>query len=128
MTDLQLSGRVIVTVEAADPGMAGTLGDMVARRLDAAGSTVFRASARDFVSGTEIDYPFLLAALVRPFRAGESFALLGSRPDGDILFDPLWTSAPRDACLVLDVGPGVGAVIDPTIGGSVSTSRGSRAS
>gem|GEM_PF-6092973 len=49
-----------------------------------------------------------------PFRAGESFALRGSRPDGDILFDPLWTSAPGDACLVLDVEP-VGAVIDPAI-------------
>jgi len=114
MPDDRISGRVIVTVDAADPGAARALADRVARRLADDGSTVFRASARDFVTGSELDHPFLVSALVSPFRAGESFALRGSRPDGDILFDPLWTSAPGDACLVLDVEP-VGAVIDPAI-------------
>jgi|GEM_PF-4312476 len=102
MADEQFSGRVIVTVEAAEPAAARALAELVARRLDAAGATVFRASARDFASQAGIDRLFLRSALLDPFRAGEEFPLVGSQPNGDVLFDPLWTAAPRDACLVLD--------------------------
>jgi len=102
MTDEQISGRVIVTVEAAEPEAARALAELVARRLDAAGTTVVRASARDFAGDAGIDRPFLRSALLDPFRAGEEFPLVGSRPNGDVLFDPLWTAAPADACLVLD--------------------------
>jgi hypothetical protein len=98
----RISGRVVILVEADDPESVHATADVVAQRLREEGHAVFRASARDFVRGAEIDGPFLRSALLDAFRAGESFPLVGSRANGDILFDPLWTSAPRDACLVVE--------------------------
>ena len=102
MTDSAIRGRVIVIVEAADPASARAAADLVAGRLGGDGRAVFRASAQDFVRGTEIDHPFLRAALLDSFLAGESFPLVGSRANGDVLFDPHWTSALDDAYLVVD--------------------------
>jgi len=112
MTGDPMLGRVAVTVEAADSASARVAADLVACRLREDGRAVFRASAHDFVRGVEIDHPFLRSALVDAFLAGESFPLLGSRPDGDILFDPLWTTAPADAYLVVDSGVQAASIVD----------------
>jgi hypothetical protein len=112
VTNEQARGRVAVMVEAADPASARSAADLVADRLRADGGAVFRASARDFVRGAEVDRPFLRSALVESFLAGESFPLVGSRSDGGILFDPLWTSAPADACLVIDCAVEATSVVD----------------
>jgi hypothetical protein len=104
MTVEQVGGRVAILVEAADRTSACAAAELVADGLRAEGVAVFRASAHDFVRGTEIDRPFLRGALVEPFLAGQSFPLVGSRWDDDVLFDPLWTSAPAKAYLVLDCG------------------------
>lgn len=96
------SGRVVVRIQAADARSARVAADQVARGLRAEGATVIRASATDFVNGQELDAEFLTNALLDPFQAGESFPLIGSRSNGDVLFDPQWTSAPPDAYLVID--------------------------
>ncbi len=107
MTDEGIRGRVIVMVEAADAASARAAADLMAARIDADDSAVvFRASALDFVRGSEVDHPFLRGALLDAFLAGESFPLVGSRADGDVLFDPRWTSAPADAYLVVDCTAG----------------------
>jgi len=95
---------MLVGVQGGEPITTSLLADAVAMRIESSGRVVIRAAATDFMSRLGVDYSFLWAALLMPFRAGESFALVGSRADGDVLFDPRWTSAPADAVLVVD-GP-----------------------
>ncbi|HEY1530855.1 MAG TPA: hypothetical protein VGF80_08570 [Galbitalea sp.] len=105
------SGRVLVAVGGTDSRATAGFADFLALALRRHSKSVLRASASNFAvadrpgaAGRRVSYdvPLFASALLEPFAAGESFALIGSRADGDILFDPRWTSAPADSILVVD--------------------------
>jgi uridine kinase len=111
-------GRTIIAVDGA-PTVTDAFADSFAARLGRGGHGVFRASLDDFrlPSGVRtpspdpdasLDVSLLRRALIEPFRLGGStgFVLVGFDAARDIPVEPVWTTGPEDATLIVD-GPGM---------------------
>lgn len=115
------AGRVIAAVDGVDGAGKAAFADVLAEVLAEDGSAVYRASldgfqrprgerlarGRDSADGYYLDgfdLPTLRRVLVDPFRVGggTGFQLAAFDATRDVPLEAQWTTAPRDAVLVLD--------------------------
>jgi uridine kinase len=114
-------GRVIVAVDGLDGAGKTRFADALADQLGIGHRAVFRASiddfhwprARRYARGRDsaegfyrdsYDYETFKRVLVGPFRTGwiGSFVLRAFDLKRDVPFEPVWSSGPKDAILVVD--------------------------
>jgi uridine kinase len=114
-------GRAIVAVDGRDGAGKTVFADALAEQLGVGHRAVFRASiddfhqsrARRYARGTDspegfyrdsYDYPTFKRMLTEPFRTGwiGSFNLRAFDLKRDVPFQPVWSSGPEDAILVVD--------------------------
>jgi uridine kinase len=114
-------GRVIVAVDGLDGAGKTRFADALAEQLGIGHRAVFRASiddfhwprARRYARGRDsaegfyldsYDYETFKRVLVGPFRTGwiGSFVLRAFDLKRDVPFEPVWSSGPKDAILVVD--------------------------
>jgi uridine kinase len=114
-------GRAIVAVDGLDGAGTAEFADALAAQLGVGHRAVFRASIDDFhqsrarrnARGTDspegfyrdsYDYPTFKRMLTEPFRTGwiGSFNLRAFDLKRDVPFQPVWSSGPEDAILVVD--------------------------
>ena len=114
-------GRAIVAVDGLDGAGKTVFADALAAQLGVGHRAVFRASiddfhqsrARRYARGTDspegfyrdsFDYPTFKRMLTEPFRTGwiGSFNLRAFDLKRDVPFQPVWSSGPEDAILVVD--------------------------
>jgi uridine kinase len=114
-------GRAIVAVDGLDGAGKTRFADALAARLGIGHRAVFRASiddfhwprARRYARGRDsaegfyrdsYDYETFKRVLIEPFRTGwiGSFVLRGFDLKRDVPFEPVWSSGPKDAILVVD--------------------------
>jgi uridine kinase len=114
-------GRAIVAVDGLDGAGKTRFADALAARLGRGNRAVFRATiddfhwprARRYARGRDsaegfyrdsYDYETFKRILVEPFRTGwiGSFVLRGFDLKRDLPFEPVWSSGPKDALLVVD--------------------------
>jgi uridine kinase len=114
-------GRVIVAVDGMDGAGKTVFADALAGQLAVGHKAVFRASiddfhqsrARRYARGRDsaegfyrdsFDYPTFKRMLTEPFRTGwiGSFNLKAFDLARDLPFQPVWSSGPKDAILVVD--------------------------
>jgi uridine kinase len=114
-------GRAIIAVDGLDGAGKTRFADALAARLGVGHRAVFRASiddfhqsrARRYARGKEspegfyrdsYDYPTFKRVLTEPFRTGwiGSFNLKAFDLKRDLPFQPVWSSGPRDALLIVD--------------------------
>jgi len=114
-------GRAIVAVDGLDGAGKTRFADALAEQLGIGHRAVFRASiddfhwprARRYARGRDsaegfyrdsYDYETFKRVLVEPFRAGwiGSFVLKAFDLKRDVPFEPVWSSGPKDAILVVD--------------------------
>ena len=114
-------GRAIVAVDGLDGAGTAEFADALAEQLGVGHRAVFRASiddfhqsrARRYARGTDspegfyrdsFDYPTFKRMLTEPFRTGwiGSFNLRAFDLKRDVPFQPVWSSGPEDAILVVD--------------------------
>jgi uridine kinase len=114
-------GRAIVAVDGLDGAGKTVFADALAEQLGVGHRAVFRASiddfhqsrARRYARGTDspegfyrdsYDYPTFKRMLTEPFRTGwiGSFNLRAFDLKRDVPFQPVWSSGPEDAILVVD--------------------------
>jgi uridine kinase len=114
-------GRVIVAVDGMDGAGKTEFANALAAQLAIGHRAVFRASiddfhqprARRYARGREsaegfyrdsFDYPTFKRMLTEPFRTGwiGSFNLKAFDLKRDLPFQPVWSSGPKDAILVVD--------------------------
>ena len=116
-------GRIIIAVDGVDGAGKKEFADALAAQLGIGHRAVFRASMDDFhypravrwsrgrdsAEGfyrNSFDYPTFKRMLTEPFRTGwiGSFNLRAFDLRRDLPFEPVWSSGPRDAFLIVD-GP-----------------------
>ena len=114
-------GRVIVAVDGVDGAGKTEFANALAAQLGVGHRAVFRASiddfhmprARRYAKGKaspegfyldSYDYPTFKRMLTEPFRTGwiGSFNLRAFDLKRDVPFEPVWSSGPQDAILVVD--------------------------
>jgi uridine kinase len=114
-------GRAIVAVDGLDGAGKTVFADALAAQLGIGHRAVFRASiddfhwprARRYARGRDsaegfyldsYDYETFKRVLVGPFRTGwiGSFVLRAFDLGRDVPFEPVWSSGPKDAILVVD--------------------------
>jgi uridine kinase len=114
-------GRVIIAVDGLDGAGKTRFADALAEQLGIGHRAVFRASiddfhwprARRYARGRDsaegfyldsYDYETFKRVLVGPFRTGwiGSFVLRAFDLKRDVPFEPVWSSGPKDAILVVD--------------------------
>jgi uridine kinase len=114
-------GRAIVAVDGLDGAGKTRFADALAEQLGIGHRAVFRASiddfhwprARRYARGRDsaegfyrdsYDYETFKRVLVEPFRTGwiGSFVLKAFDLKRDVPFEPVWSSGPKDAILVVD--------------------------
>jgi uridine kinase len=114
-------GRAIVAVDGLDGAGKTVFADALAAQLGVGHRAVFRASiddfhqsrARRYARGADspegfyrdsFDYPTFKRMLTEPFRTGwiGSFNLRAFDLKRDVPFQPVWSSGPEDAILVVD--------------------------
>jgi uridine kinase len=114
-------GRAIVAVDGLDGAGKTRFADALAAQLGIGNRAVFRASiddfhwprARRYARGRDsaegfyldsYDYETFKRVLVEPFRTGwiGSFVLKAFDLKRDVPFEPVWSSGPKDAILVVD--------------------------
>jgi len=114
-------GRSIVAVDGLDGAGKTMFADALAAQLGIGHRAVFRASiddfhqsrARRYARGRDssegfyrdsYDYPTFKRMLIEPFRTGwiGSFNLRAFDLKRDIPFQPVWSSGPEDALLIVD--------------------------
>jgi uridine kinase len=114
-------GRVIVAVDGMDGAGKTEFANALAAELGIGHKAVFRASiddfhqsrARRYARGRDsaegfyrdsFDYPTFKRMLTEPFRTGwiGSFNLKAFDLKRDLPFQPVWSSGPKDAILVVD--------------------------
>jgi uridine kinase len=114
-------GRAIIAVDGLDGAGKTRFADALAAQVGVGHRAVFRASiddfhqsrARRYARGKEspegfyrdsYDYPTFKRVLTEPFRTGwiGSFNLKAFDLKRDVPFQPVWSSGPRDALLIVD--------------------------
>jgi uridine kinase len=114
-------GRAIVAVDGLDGAGKTVFADALAAQLGVGHRAVFRASiddfhqsrARRYARGRDsaegfyrdsFDYPTFKRMLAEPFRTGwiGSFNLRAFDLKRDVPFQPVWSSGPEDALLIVD--------------------------
>jgi uridine kinase len=114
-------GRAIVAVDGLDGAGTTVFADALAAQLGVGHRAVFRASiddfhqsrARRYARGRDsaegfyrdsFDYPTFKRMLTEPFRTGwiGSFNLRAFDLKRDVPFQPVWSSGPQDAILIVD--------------------------
>jgi uridine kinase len=114
-------GRVIVAVDGVDGAGKTEFANALAEQLGIGHRAVFRASiddfhqsrARRYARGQDspegfyrdsFDYPTFKRMLTEPFRTGwiGSFNLRAFDLKRDLPFQPVWSSGPKDAILIVD--------------------------
>jgi uridine kinase len=114
-------GRVIIAVDGLDGAGKTRFADALAEQLGIGHRAVFRASIDDFhwprtrryARGRDsaegfyldsYDYETFKRVLVGPFRTGwiGSFVLRAFDLKRDVPFEPVWSSGPKDAILIVD--------------------------
>jgi len=114
-------GRAIVAVDGLDGAGKTVFADALAEQLGVGHRAVFRASiddfhqsrARRYARGSDsaegfyrdsYDYPTFKRMLTEPFRTGwiGSFNLRAFDLKRDVPFQPVWSSGPQDAILIVD--------------------------
>src|SRR5580692_3153452 len=114
-------GRVIVAIDGMDGAGKTEFANALAAELGIGHKAVFRASiddfhqsrARRYARGRDsaegfyrdsFDYPTFKRMLTEPFRTGwiGSFNLKAFDLKRDLPFQPVWSSGPKDAILVVD--------------------------
>jgi uridine kinase len=114
-------GRVIVAVDGVDGAGKTEFADALAAQLGIGHRAVFRASIDDFHQARirryargkdspegfyrdSYDYPTFKRMLTEPFRTGwiGSFNLAAFDLKRDLPFQPVWSSGPKDAILIVD--------------------------
>jgi len=114
-------GRSILAVDGLGGSGSGEFADLLAARMSRANHSVWRASVESFHRPRELryrlgrdsaqgyyldsfDYDVLHRALVEPFRLGGSAGFVLSAFDvrRDIPVEMAWSTAPRDATLIID--------------------------
>jgi uridine kinase len=114
-------GRAIIAVDGPDGAGKTRFADALAARLGVGNRAVFRASIDDFHQSRarrhargkdsaegfyrdSFDYPTFKRMLTEPFRTGwiGSFNLKAFDLKRDLPIQPVWSSGPKDAILVVD--------------------------
>jgi len=114
-------GRVIIAVDGVDGAGKTEFANALAAQLGVGHRAVFRASIDDFHNPRAVrwargkdsaegfyrdsyDYPTFKRMLTEPFRTGwiGSFNLAAFDLKRDVPFQPVWSSGPQDAILVVD--------------------------
>jgi uridine kinase len=114
-------GRAIVAVDGVDGAGKTRFADALAAQLGIGNRAVFRATiddfhwprARRYARGRDsaegfyrdsYDYETFKRVLVEPFRTGwiGSFVLRAFDLKRDVPFEPVWSSGPKDALLIVD--------------------------
>jgi uridine kinase len=97
-------GRVIVAVDGVDGAGKTEFADALAAQLGIGHRAVFRASIDDFHQARIRRYARFKRMLTEPFRTGwiGSFNLAAFDLKRDLPFQPVWSSGPKDAILIVD--------------------------
>jgi uridine kinase len=110
-------GRTLIAIDGADAAVTADFADAFAARLGRGTHAVFRASLSDFqlptsagtprpqpLTAETLDISLLRRVLIEPFRLGGStgFVTAGFDAARDVPFEPVWSTGPQDATLVVD--------------------------